>query len=323
MRHDTSTSNLKNHADLCSGSRALTPGQGTVEQFARGSTYSKELLRVYVGLWMATSYRPFTIVKDPYFIKIIEMFNPKADLPSDTTISRDIKDFFEIGQANLKAFIETIPGAVHIALDGWSSPNTIAFLGVVLLYLDPQALTAQDTGASSKVKKAPIKSLILDFIKLSKAHTGEYLATKLNECLKAYNIRHKVCIMHALLNRHDTQSRLALRHRDGQCGEQRHNAQVPPLETSRWRYGRQEVARLLHLAHLKSYLQGKRNRSAYYYTVSDIYVGYHRYCCSPPASAHWQEGQEGQEGKEGREGREEHPRRCATGRHESRGGWQR
>ena len=171
----------------------MTPGQSTVEQFAHGSTYQKELLRVYMGLWTATSYRPFAIVKDPYFIKIVQMFNPKAELPSATTISRDVKEFHKIGQANLKTFIKTLPGAVHITLDGWSSPNTISYLGIVLLYLDPQAITEpQDASHRSRIRKAPMKSLVLDFVKLNKAHTGEYLADKLCECLKRYEIELKV-----------------------------------------------------------------------------------------------------------------------------------
>lgn len=199
VRHDTSTSNLKNHADLCVGSRAVAPGQSTVEQFARGSTYQKELLRVYIGLWTATSYRPFTIVKDPYFIKIVQMFNPKAEIPSDTTISRDVKEFHKIGKVNLKAFINQLPGAVHIALDGWSSPNTISYLGIVLLYLDHQALTqrqdatAASHGKTAPVKTAPIKSLVLDFVKLTKAHTGDYLAATLWKCLEEFGIDRKVC----------------------------------------------------------------------------------------------------------------------------------
>ena len=111
VRHDTSTSNLVNHANRCDGT--LDANQGSVEQFAHGSTYSKELLRVYVDLWTATSYRPFVIVDDPYFIKIIQMFNPKAELPSDSTISRDVKEFLQIGQDNLKAFIKVSKHIPH------------------------------------------------------------------------------------------------------------------------------------------------------------------------------------------------------------------
>ena len=84
---------------------------------------------------------------------------------------------------------QTLPGAVHIALDGWTAPNTFSFLGIVLLYMDPSASYSEE---ESGTKKTPMKSLVLDFVKLSKAHTGEYLADKLAECLKRFEIDLKV-----------------------------------------------------------------------------------------------------------------------------------
>ena len=114
-RHDVSTSNLLNHVKSCEGRR--DPGQGTISNFAYGSTYSKELLRTYVALWSATSYRPFTIVEDPYFVKIISMFNPNASLPSDSTVSNDVRDFFQIGRKNLKAYIAVSTYISTVCLD--------------------------------------------------------------------------------------------------------------------------------------------------------------------------------------------------------------
>lgn len=91
-------------------------------------------------------------------------------------------------------FCQAYRGKVHICLDGWTSPNVISFLGVTL----------------HRVVKARIQTLILDFIKyvyssleqsavpnqrfdrLTQAHEGEYLARKLEECLKEYNIDTKV-----------------------------------------------------------------------------------------------------------------------------------
>jgi hypothetical protein len=111
-RTDTSTSNLKNHASNCLPAHAVEAGQSSIEQFAHGSTYQKNLLRVYIDLWIATSYRPFLIVEDQYFVKIIAMLNPLADLPSPPTISRDIKEFLAIGQENLKAFVKVCTYAI-------------------------------------------------------------------------------------------------------------------------------------------------------------------------------------------------------------------
>ena len=161
-----------------------------------------------MALWAVTSYRPFAIVKDPYFTKIISMFNPAADLPSDSTISRDIKDFLSIGQENLQAYFKVcyellragkdaniqmqyLPGVVHIALDTWTAPNTLSYMGVVAIFLDPKE-TAAGADDGTGVLKYPIKTIILDFITLFKAHTGEYLAGRLLECLDFFGITLKV-----------------------------------------------------------------------------------------------------------------------------------
>lgn len=87
-------------------------------------------------------------------------------------------------------------GAVHICINSWTFPNVISFLGITLQH----------------VVKGKIEVLILDFIRyihtpsyshlvhaahtydrLTKGHTGEYLAKKLIECLKEFDIDKKVC----------------------------------------------------------------------------------------------------------------------------------
>jgi hypothetical protein len=105
-------SNLKNHASDCLPAHAVEAGQSSIEQFAGRSTYQKDLLCVYIDLWIATSYRPFLIMEDQYFIKIIAMLNPLADLPSPPTISHDIKEFLVIDQENLKAFVKVCTYAI-------------------------------------------------------------------------------------------------------------------------------------------------------------------------------------------------------------------
>jgi hypothetical protein len=65
-------------------------------------------LRVFAALWTASSYRPFKIIEDRYFVRIIEMFNPEAakSLPSDTTVSRDVREFYDIGKENVKEYLK-------------------------------------------------------------------------------------------------------------------------------------------------------------------------------------------------------------------------
>lgn len=68
------------------------------------------------------------------------------------------------------------PGKFHVGLDGWTSPNVISFLGVVLYFM----------------REAELTSMILDFVKLSQSHTGRYLCDSLVDCLKEFGIENKI-----------------------------------------------------------------------------------------------------------------------------------
>ena len=48
--------------------------------------------------------------------------------------------------------------------------------------------SSQETAMTS----TGMKSLVLDFVKMTKAHTGEYLAEKVADCLKLFGIDQKV-----------------------------------------------------------------------------------------------------------------------------------
>lgn len=79
--------------------------QASILPFAQGSTYSPELLRLYEVFWVVSASRPFSIVNDEWFIRILEMFNPQVERWSGMTIGRDVREFFKIGQKNLAALI--------------------------------------------------------------------------------------------------------------------------------------------------------------------------------------------------------------------------
>lgn len=97
--------------------------------------------------------------------------------------------------ANLN-IVKSYSGKLHIGVNDWTSPNVFFFLGAVV-YM---------------VKDGKIHSHILDFIKymsdiillqltlisnfgtrLSKGHTGQYLANQLSNCLEEFGISNNVC----------------------------------------------------------------------------------------------------------------------------------
>lgn len=60
---------------------------------------------MYLDLWVVCSHRPFVIVKDDYLVKILQMLNSRVVIPSDTTVSRDVKEIFALCQGNVKEFL--------------------------------------------------------------------------------------------------------------------------------------------------------------------------------------------------------------------------
>jgi hypothetical protein len=165
VRHDRSTSNLNRHVERCSS--RLAPAGQRINEFAHGSTYSKAELRYLITLWVSSCHRPFAIVNDPPLQRILKMLFAKVDIPSPSTVSREVKEAFMIAKKNVGSvlqvcervtsvgevanlnIVKSYSGKLHIGVDGWTSPNIFSFLGVVV-YM---------------VKEGKIRSHILDFIK--------------------------------------------------------------------------------------------------------------------------------------------------------------
>ncbi|CAE6474836.1 unnamed protein product [Rhizoctonia solani] len=67
----------------------------------------------------------------------------------------------------------------HLAIDGWSSPLTSSFLGVIVFWR-----------LGSTMWHA-----VLDFIHLTQSHTGVYLAEKTLQCLDRFGLRHHIVLV--------------------------------------------------------------------------------------------------------------------------------
>lgn len=135
-RHDDSTSNLGRHCRYCTAvPNAQAAGQLTMPMFAAGSTYSEIKLRFLIVKWCACNSRPMVIVKDEAYVEQLKMFNQGVVIPSDTTVSRDIKRVFDVAKTYVKEYIAQVPGKKHQTMDGWSSPNVLSVLGNTLTFL--------------------------------------------------------------------------------------------------------------------------------------------------------------------------------------------
>ena len=67
-------------------------------------------------------------------------------------------------------------GVFHAMLDGWTAPNVLSMIGLVIQYVDNNEL----------------RSFLLDMIPLSISHTGQNMANVLVEVFDEYGILEKV-----------------------------------------------------------------------------------------------------------------------------------
>lgn len=98
--------------------------------------YDMPLSRFQLAMWFACSARPYAMVDDPKFTDFVSSLNHLATLPSRQTISRNVIHIHSLAKVELTAMLAKVQGRFHVVVDGWTLPNTISFLGVVVQYVD-------------------------------------------------------------------------------------------------------------------------------------------------------------------------------------------
>lgn len=59
-----------------------------------------------LALWIVRRHRPFSIVADPELIEILTDLNNKVIVPSPTTLSRDVREFFVISRLKVGSILQ-------------------------------------------------------------------------------------------------------------------------------------------------------------------------------------------------------------------------
>jgi hypothetical protein len=80
-----------------------------MQSYAQGSKYTPAKHRMKLALWVARRNRPFAIVEDPELLNIFLDLNSQCVTPGQHTVSRDIKEIFNISQKKVAKILQ-----VHI-----------------------------------------------------------------------------------------------------------------------------------------------------------------------------------------------------------------
>ena len=134
--------------------------------------------RAEIVCWVSESKRPFSIVKDRGFIKLMKTGWPQYHLPSPRTVSRDVKNVFICVCKRVAKMLQVwchwvwaetraltrntqeCEGTLSFATDTWTSPNHKAYIAVTVHFEN---------------KGVPV-SMLLDVVKVPCLHSGVNLA---------------------------------------------------------------------------------------------------------------------------------------------------
>jgi len=124
--------------------------------------------------------QPFSIVDDPGFRAFVYALDPSYQLPSRTTISRDLLPAaYNVCVGEVQAFMETVD-AVTLTTDSWTSATTENYLAVTAYYLD---------------RDYTLRSCVLECVKFSEQHTADNLANELLRVTREWKVENKVVVV--------------------------------------------------------------------------------------------------------------------------------
>ncbi|SJL18949.1 uncharacterized protein ARMOST_22552 [Armillaria ostoyae] len=114
--------------------------------------------------------------EDHPYHDILCMMHAGVKIPSADTVSRDVKDIYNIVKKCVAKLLQNAQGHIHIAQDGWAAPQKLSLFGLVAIWVVDRKLQV----------------LTLDMIELHKSHTGIYLADVLCTSLYEFGILDKL-----------------------------------------------------------------------------------------------------------------------------------
>jgi hypothetical protein len=89
----------------------------SITAFAHGSTYTPQKFHMKLAIWVARHHRPFAIVEDDELIDIFMDLNNKVEVPSRFTVSRDVKEIFDMSQVKVAAILKVCAPVFHTELE--------------------------------------------------------------------------------------------------------------------------------------------------------------------------------------------------------------
>jgi hypothetical protein len=129
--------------------------------------FDKNVFQSLLLAWVTESNVAFRAIEAPRFRRLLDYLNPSIGLTqahmTHTTIrSKLFEEYYQYKGIVVKE-LKDCPGQIHLAFDGWRSPNRYALYGIAAFYLSRE--------------KRPQK-ILLGLPELRESHTGENIASQ-------------------------------------------------------------------------------------------------------------------------------------------------
>ena len=155
-----STGNLWRHMRSEHPSK-LDAAVGSSEGF-HAAPYSEESFRDCLLHWIIAEAMPFTAVEAPSFRTLLRCLKPEAPILSANSLRRDMDWAYEREFMRMRSLLHEAPGKLSFTVDGRTSPDMGAFLGITVHWIDSEWR---------------LREALLDLAPLSGLHNGENLAS--------------------------------------------------------------------------------------------------------------------------------------------------
>jgi hypothetical protein len=127
--------------------------------------------------WIILDQQPFTIVEKVSFQNFLQTLYPKIKLPTANTIKNQVLGYHESGIKVIQEILQNVPGKISFTTDIWTSVAMKSFLTITAYFIN---------------KEWELETLVLDFVQIWGAHTGENLKNIFISCLENFKIQTKV-----------------------------------------------------------------------------------------------------------------------------------
>ena len=143
--------------------------------------FDRDVFQSLLLAWITESNVAFRAIEAPRFRRLLDYLNPSIGLTqaymTHSTIRSKLLDEYHRYKGIVVNELKECPGRIHLAFDGWRSPNRYALYGVAAFYLSKE--------------KRPQK-ILLGLPELRQSHTGENIASQVAEVIASFEMEDRI-----------------------------------------------------------------------------------------------------------------------------------